>query len=201
MYDEKKQKDAQHRERRTMLLLGLEGLGLIVAAFAISFIAGGCGEHQERAAAVAPVSQSGTTATAMAVAPSTPGTPNHQAEENDPVVDVDSLPPEVSASVQDSVVTPGAAVEITAEASIDATDLVLWDGIGKRQSFVYDLKGKLWRTYYRVPIKSANRLALSVTAKSQGGRWRRVWVFVNVRRPGVEAVQPEPSPSPTSEQK
>jgi len=198
MYDEKKQKDAQRREWRTMLLLGLEGLGLIVAAFAISFIAGGCGQHQERAAATAPVSSQTGVATAMAVAPgTTTQTQAHDSEANDPVVDVDSLPPEVSASVQDSVVTPGAAVEITAEASIDATDLVLWDGIGKRQSFVYDLKGKVWRTYYRVPMKSANRLALSVTAKAQGGRWRRVWVFVNVQRPS-EVV--EPSPSPTSQQ-
>jgi hypothetical protein len=198
MYDEKKQKDAQHRERRTLLLLGLEGLGLIVAAFAISFIAGGCGQHQERAAATAPASnQSGVTATAVATTPST-ASQTREPQENDPVVDVDSLPPEVSASVQDSVVTPGAAVEITAESSIDATDLVLWDGIGKRQSFVYDLKGKVWRTYYRVPMKSANRLALSVTAKSQGGRWRRVWVFVNVQRPSE--VVPEPSPSPSTDE-
>lgn len=197
MYDEKKHKESQPREWRTMLLLGFEALGLIVAAFAISFIAGGCGEHRERVAATAPATsgQNTTVATAAAVEPSTPA---REPQENDPVVDVDSLPPEVSASVQDSVVTPGAAVEITAEASIDATDLVLWDGIGKRQSFVYDLKGKVWRTYYRVPIKSANRLALSVTAKSQGGRWRRVWVFLDVQRPGVETPEPSPSPSPSS---
>jgi hypothetical protein len=197
MYDEK-QKEAQRREWRTMLLLALEGLGLIVAAFAISFIAGGCGQQKERVAATAPATsgQNTTVATAAAVAPSIP---TREPQENDPVVDVDSLPPEVSASVQDSVVTPGAAVEITAEASIDASELVLWDGIGKRQSFVYDLKGKLWRTYYRVPMKSANRVALSVTAKAQGGRWRRVWVFLDVQRPS-EVVEPEPSPSPSTQQ-
>src|SRR5262245_27537507 len=198
MYEEKKQKDAQRREWPTMLLLALEGLGLIVAAFAISFIVGGCGEHRERSAATAPVAgDNGTTATAVAVAPSTPGTPAHESQDNDPVVDVDSLPPEVSASVRDTLVTPGAAVEITAEASIDATELVLWDGIGRRQSLIYDVQGKVWRTYYRVPMKSANRLALSVTAKAQSGRWRRVWVFLAVQRPSEIA---EPSPSPTSQE-
>jgi hypothetical protein len=195
MYDQRKQKEVQRREWRTMLLLALEGLGLIAAAFAISFIVGGCGDHRDRSAATAPTSNEGNTvATATAVAPSMPGSPSRESQENDPVVDVDSLPPEVSASVADTLVTPGAAVENTAAASIAATELVLWDGIGRRQSFVYDLNGKVWRTYYRVPIKSTNRLALSVTAKSQGGRWRRVWVFLDVRRPSVVA---EPSPSPT----
>jgi hypothetical protein len=197
MYDDKKRKEIQRREWRTMLLLALEGLGLIAAAFAISFIVGGCGEHRERTAATAPATnEASTVATATAVAPSSPGSPTRESQENDPVVDVDSLPPEVTAAVGDTLVTPGAAVEITAEASIDATELVLWDGIGRRQSFVYDLKGKVWRTYYRVPMKSVNRLALSVTAKSQGGRWRRVWVFLDVQRPSEVA---EPLPSPTSQ--
>jgi len=196
MYDEKKQKEAQRREWRTMLLLALEGLGLIVAAFAISFIAGGCGEHRDRVAATSPAGNQPVTATAVAATPSAPLT---GPQENDPVVDVDSLPPEVSASVQDTLVTPGAAVEITAEASIDATELVLWDGIGRRQSFVYDVQGKVWRTYYRVPMKSANRLALSVTAKAQSGRWRRVWVFLDVQRPSDAVQEPQPQPSPTSQ--
>jgi hypothetical protein len=126
------------------------------------------------------------------VAPSTGTT---ESQENDPVVEVDSLPPEVAVSVEDTLVTPGAPVEVTAQASVDATDLVLWDGIGKRQSLVYDLKGKVWRTFYRVPIKtSRDRLALSVTAKSPGGRWRRVWLFLTVQRPTSE-----PEPSPTSQ--
>lgn len=101
------------------------------------------------------------------------------------VTAADSLPPDVSAWGPDSVVTPGAVVEITAKASDDVVEMTLSDGIGKKQWMVYDEKENVWRTFYRVPVNgSCDRLGLSVTAKNNLNRWHRVWVFVEIQLEG-----------------
>lgn len=190
MYEDKKQMTEKQRDRRTMILLGVEVVGLIAGAFAIGLIAGGCGEKSTGQMA----GTSGSTPTALSepgavtavVASQTPGAPQ---PEGDYVASADSLPPEVEASVPDTLVTPGAAIEITAQASADAMEVTLWDGLGKRQPFAYDEPGKVWRTFYRVPLKSADRLGLSVTARNSSSHWRRVWVFLSVER-GVNEPQP-----------
>lgn len=174
-HDEKKPLTEKQRDRRTLALLGLELTGLIVAAVAIGLIAGSCGEKQEVAngTQTAPEAPTGVVATvASNIAPQVP--------ESREVSSADSLPPEVTASVGDTLVTPGSAIEVTAEASVDATELSLKDDFGTRQRFTYDQQGKIWRAYYRVPLKSADRLGLSVTAKNGAERWRRVWVFLHV---------------------
>ena len=191
MYDDRKQLTEKQRDRRTMALLGLELVGLIVAAVSIGLIAGSCGEQQANVASDRATSAAADpSATLATVASQTPSPPQHGVE----VTSADSLPPEVAASVVDTLVVPGAAVEIAAETSIDATELTLWDGIGKRQPFVYDEQGKQWRAFYRVPLKSAERVGLSVTAKNDAHRWRRVWVFLRLQREGgstvVEPTQP-----------
>ena len=182
---EHEQMTEKQRDRRTMILLGLEAVGLIAAAVVVSFIAGGCGEkRQENVAASqgsAPVVAADPNGAVAAVMPGqTAETPP---QESDLVAYADSLPPEVAVSVADTLVAPGAAVEITAQGSADVTDLILWDGVGKRQAFAYDVNGKVWRTFYRVPIRlSLGRLALSVTAKNGSSHWRRVWLFLRVER-------------------
>ena len=196
MHEQKKQITEKERDRRTMMLLGLEVVGLIAGAFAIGLIAGGCGEKS-----TGQVATSGSTPAVV----SEPGpvtavpasqTPGGSQSEGEYVASADSLPPEVAATVLDSLVIPGGAVEITAQTSPDAMELTLWDGLGKKQPFVYDEPGKVWRAFYRVPLKSTERVGLSVTARNDGGRWRRVWVFLNVDRGGSE---PKPVAVPENE--
>jgi len=101
------------------------------------------------------------------------------------VTAADSMPPDVSAWGPDSVLTPGAVVEISAKGSDDVVEMVLSDGIGKKQWMVYDETENVWRTFYRVPVNgSSDRLGLSVTAKNNLSRWHRVWVFLEVELGG-----------------
>src|SRR5437867_7313137 len=171
--DNKEQPRQKHSDRRTLALLGLQLTGLIVAAVSIGLIVGSCGEKQDAttSAAAEPVAApaASTVATVVSHVPA-------PATEGGEVSSPESLPPEVTASVTDTLVAPGSAIEITAQASVDATDLSLWDGVGKRQPFSYDEAGKVWHAFYRVPLRSADRLALSVTAQNDGARWRRVRV-------------------------
>jgi hypothetical protein len=93
----------------------------------------------------------------------------------------DSLPPEVSGYATEDPVVRGSVVEVYAEGSPDVTGVTLWDGLGKRQAMTFDPGANLWRTYYRVPLKtSSDRIALSVTATTHAQRWRRVWVFLKL---------------------
>ena len=174
-------------DRRTLALVGLELTGLIVLAVSIGLIVGSCGEKVDdtTSAAARPVAE-GARSEVATVAGHVPAPGTDRAEVTSP----DSLPPEVSASVIDTLVAPGSAIEITAEASVDATELSLWDGVGKRQRFSYDAAGKVWHAFYRVPLRSADRLGLSVTAKNDGGRWRRVWLFLRVDR-GAGVTEPD----------
>jgi hypothetical protein len=92
-----------------------------------------------------------------------------------------ALPPEVAVSTTDSLAVPGSIVEITAEASGDVVTMVLSDGKGQSRPFAYDSAANVWRTTYRVPMRSATeRLGLSVTATNGENRWKRVWVFLNL---------------------
>jgi hypothetical protein len=189
MYEDDRQDERKptpkSSDRRMLALLGLELTGLVVAAVAVGLIAGSCGEKRDDAAnAVSTQPSSEAVSTPVATVASHVPT---QASRNQ-ITSADSLPPEVTASVGDTLVIPGSAIEIDAQASVDATELSLWDGLGKRQPFSYDAQGKVWRAFYRVPLKSQERLGLSVSAKNEAGRWRRVWVFLHIgSESGAEA--------------
>ena len=184
MHENRKQTPKSRPDLRTFAILGIECAGLLVAAVLVGFIVGGCGEQQSQGVASNGASPSSSGDDASAVVAMTPSPQAPSNEEGIDVASPDSLPPEVAASTTDSLVVPGAVVEITAQSSVDATLLTLSDGLSKPQSFIYDEAGKLWRTYYRVPLKAGERVGLSVTAKNERGRWRRVWVFLNVDRGG-----------------
>jgi hypothetical protein len=119
-------------------------------------------------------------------------------------VPADSIAPDVIAHVRESVAAPGASVEITAQASEDAVEVFLWDGIGRKQSFAYDTTDGEWRARYRVPLGfKGDRIGLSVTAKNGRDLRNRVWVFVRVERPASAEMpekQPEPEPASTTGQ-
>ena len=111
-------------------------------------------------------------------------------------VPADSLPPDVAASAADSMATPGSTVEFTAQASADAVEVFLWDGIGRKQSFAYDSTANVWRARYRVPLgAAAGRIGIAVTAKNGLGLKSRVWVFVRVERQ-ASAETPEKQAEP-----
>jgi hypothetical protein len=183
MYNDKRQDDEnpnqKRRDRHALALLGVELTGLIVVVVAVGMMVGSCAQNQDEVTSGTATQSSAQTQNVVAASASQAPP---QSPEGDNVLSPDSLPPEVTASVNDTLVTPGSAIEINAEASVDATDLSLRDGLGRRQPFAYDETGKVWRTHYRVPFKSADRLGLSVTAKNEAGRWRRVWIFLHVDR-------------------
>jgi hypothetical protein len=162
------------------------GLGVVAIALA------SCGESDDRVAQngdpiTVPVQAQAAVATA-ALHPATLG-------EGEVVATSDSLPPEIEVEVADRTVTPGKAIEITAIGSEDVREMMLTDGRGKATSFVYDLPSRSWKAYYRVPMKpSSDRLGLSVTAKNEGRRWRRVWLFLDVRNPEIATASGSATP-------
>jgi hypothetical protein len=99
-----------------------------------------------------------------------------------------SLPPDLSATVMDTEVTPGESVQLYVEATPDVVEMTLWDGLHDKQSLTYDSEAKVWHGSYRVPLSSTGRIGLSVTARNDASRWRRVWVFLTVNRDEAKAA-------------
>ena len=155
---------------------------MIAASAMVAFLALGCGEQKEKATvqtSAAPAAMEQTPSTVVAATRTT--TPEAGVEGTGLTTSADSLPPDVTAFAPDSLVIPGNVVEITGQASTDATALTLTDRLGHKYPFVYDTEAKAWRVHYRVPIQShVDRLGLSVTATSGTNRWKRVWVFLKI---------------------
>jgi hypothetical protein len=161
----------------------------LVAAVAVAFLTIGCGkqEHQKLA------SESGTlerdvmgqpVATTASLVDTTPRADGGARNEALPAT-ADSLPPDVVASASALVADRGQVVEITAQGSMDITEVALSDGL-HLTPLAYDMDAKAWRGVYRVPLRTkADRVGLAVTATNGHGRWQRVWVFIEVGKPGV----------------
>ena len=93
----------------------------------------------------------------------------------------EGLPPDLSVSVADTLVTPGQAVEFTVQGTPDVAQVALSDGRDDPMPFVRDQGTDTWRTQYRVPLHPRyERYGISVTAKTDADRWRRVWIFLHV---------------------
>ncbi|MGH7741482.1 MAG: hypothetical protein ACRENS_05605 [Candidatus Eiseniibacteriota bacterium] len=176
-----------HSGARSRVIRGASPLAVLLATLALT--AAGCGKHtldQTTSAAdgiqAAVTEQNdGKLVVASLPAPDSAraGEPVNQSGET---LSADSLPPDVDAASGDSLVTPGSVVEISALASPDVVDMGLSDGVSREQPFSYDSTMKVWRVFYRVPIKtSKDRIGLAVTATNSGGHWRRVWVFLNLQ--------------------
>lgn len=174
------------------------GGALALTLVALAFVGVGCGGGERAGTPVGAgggpeavaASAGGSAAPPLAVDAGRVGPERQRVAE----VSNDSLPPDVAASVTDSVITPGTIVEITAEGSPDVEEVLLSDGIGKSQRFVYDPAADRWRVSYRVPVRvSGDRLGLAVTAKNDLHRWRRVWVFLSVRREATKSPAPGPA--------
>jgi hypothetical protein len=175
------------------------GGALALTSIALVCLAVGCGQSGKRSSSTTRAVASGNAgpdlvaASAASAVPIEPVSQESQTGADEEVAKLgDAPPPEVTASVADTLVIPGTIIDITAEGSPDVTEVTLSDGIGRKQAFTYDAGSALWHTSYRVPMRVPERLGLSVTAKNSLSRWRRVWVFVGAAKP---AVQEEPEVS------
>ncbi|HYM80245.1 MAG TPA: hypothetical protein VEY91_02405 [Candidatus Limnocylindria bacterium] len=166
---------------------------LIVASLLVALMTIGCGKQQSQ-----PISSDVQPTTAVVA--QQPGevlertTPASTIPENEGELSAlaESQSPDLAVSTVDSLVAPGSFVEIVAEGSAEVVSMSLRDDFGKILPLVRDGASNLWLATYRVPMKvSKERVALSVTAKDGSHRWRRVWVFLNVRQETVkEQTQP-----------
>lgn len=158
---------------------------LALALITLAILAIGCGgQKQTRTSSSGSAGPEAVAASASGpmVSPFGPGEPGAVSDPEIATVTNDSLPPDVAASVAETLATPGTIIEVTAKASPDVQEVLLSDGIGKPQRFAYDSAADLWRVSYRVPVRIVgDRLGLAVTAKSNLSRWRRVWVFVGTQ--------------------
>ena len=157
----------------------------LVAVVAVAFLTMGCGKQEKQKLA----SEAGTVeagvleqpvATTASLVDATP-----HAERNETPMAADSLPPDVVASASALVADKGQVVEITAQGSMDITQVILSDGLQKTP-LVYDMDAKAWRGVYRVPLRTkADRVGLAVTATNGRGQYQRVWVFIEVGKPAT----------------
>jgi len=186
---------------------GTKGLAiggtLILAAATVAFLAIGCGEqkskttvqraeaegvtseHMEVGGTATPAVQASAETTAAEATTATEGAAIPAAEGTTPV---DALPPDVAASVTETIAAPGGVVEILAEGSPDVTAMTLTDGVGIKYPLTYQAATDRWRVLYRIPIRAhGEQLGLSVTATNGANRWKRIWVFVDLGRDATTA--------------
>jgi hypothetical protein len=178
---------------------------LLAASFAIVLMAVGCGREENHASAGA---ASGVSKGVTRVATSQTGGPREEAvggialtsatpqapaeetvtgecadgesssSEGNAASQAASEPPDVVASIADSLAAPGTVVTVIATGSPDVVSMTLADGIGREKALAYDSGANVWKTTYRVPLKaSSERLGFSITAKNGRQQWRRVWLF------------------------
>ena len=159
----------------------------LVAAVAVAFLTMGCGkqEHQKLAGETDKLERDVMEQPIATTASLVETTPRGDRSNEALPATADSLPPDVVASASALVADRGQVVEITAQGSMDITEVILSDGLHKTP-LAYDMEAKAWRGVYRVPLRTkADRVGLAVTATNSHGRWERVWVFIEVGKPGV----------------
>jgi len=174
----------------------LLGSALVIAAVA------GCGKDKEVATSRAGYRDSNVVENASTRSSETMPTPavsgsGLSAEEvrAEPVgLQPGSKAPDLLAKVSKETVARGETIDITAQGSSDVVEMILSDGYGTTQALQFDAESSKWKTAYRVPLNMRlDRLGLSIKAKNDDNRWRRVWVFLNLPENTVEKVVPETS--------
>ena len=166
----------------------------LAAPLILALVALGCGEQKEKASATVasapaqaqpgavPAAKTEAALTAETGATSTQGTSEAKTDEV-------GLPPEVVAVPPEGISAPGTVVTIAAVGSTDVTSVMLTDRVGAKTPFTFDSAANMWKVSYRVPLDvKTDRLALSVTAGTESNRWKRVWVFLQLREEAKEAA-------------
>lgn len=164
---------------------------LFIAAVVAGVVLSGCGQRSESSAQASSASQSmepagGGTQAQVASTVAVPASASGGLSAGDRA-ELEGLPPDLAVSVADTLVSPGEAIEFTVEGTDDVSMVALEDGRDDPLPFVHDEGTNLWRATYRVPLHpKSERFAVSVTARTDAERWRRVWVFLHVERGNVE---------------
>ena len=161
--------------------LAVAALAALVAVGMVAGCSGDGADNRESTASPAPASATSSGGGSVTAVPAMLTTPVAPSSGSHVVALGDSLPPDVNATLEDSLAAPGEVIAITAQGSDDVSQIGLSDGLGRMQLFTRDPASNVWHVLYRVPLKTTKtRLALSVTALNDVNRWRRVWVFVSV---------------------
>ncbi len=177
------------RSERLMKVFGMFVV-LFLAAVAAGVVLAGCGSSGGGSGASEQVSDNApavvtneTPATQVAsVTPAQPPAPAQGLTAQDLAVH-EGLPPDLTVSVADTLVAPGEAVEFTVTGTDDVSEIALSDGRDDPMPFVHEAGTNVWHATYRMPLEPRHdRLGLSVTARNEANRWRRVWVFLSVDR-------------------
>ena len=165
-------------------LAALLALGLVPAAL----FCAGCGQRSEPASSASTgtgdeaVSASSQTQAvnaslpaAAAVAQPSPGAALQTGAPG-------AAPPDIDVELADTLVAAGSVIEVAVYGTADVSQIELADGTNDPQGMYLDTASNVWRVNYRVPLRpKQDRIPLSVTAKNEAGRWRRVWVFLHVK--------------------
>jgi len=163
---------------------------LFLAAVAAGVVLSGCGGSGSRSGASEQVSDNAPavvtnetpTTQVASVTPAQPPAPAQGLTAQDLAVR-EGLPPDMTVSVDDTLVAPGEAVEFTVTGTDDVSEIALSDGRDDPMPFVHEAGTSVWHATYRMPLKPRHdRLGVSVTARNEANRWRRVWVFLSVDR-------------------
>jgi len=175
----------REQRRRERALLGVWVGGTLVALVATVVLLESCGNADSSASRVSydsqePAAQQAVVASNVPMAAAT-GTGLTTGLTTGTEPDGLTVPPDIVASVSDSFVQPGQPIEVSVEGTPDITEMALSDGRGDAIPMVRDSSGLVWKVNYRVPLRPrTDRMGLSVTAKNDTHRWRRVWVFLQV---------------------
>ena len=185
--DETSSRDAFPARRELPKRAAIAG-GFLLGSLVLSVVLSSCGSHKsvsdgaQAQSTIPPIETTvlGTQGT-MVASSAISSSPSDSVSET-------SLPPDLSATVMDTEVSPGESVELYVEATPDVVEMTLWDGLHDKQSLSYDSEAKVWHGAYRVPLSTeTGRIGLSVTARNDASRWRRVWVFLTVSRDEAKA--------------
>ena len=177
----------------------LLGSALVIAAVA------GCGKDNEVATSQAGYRDTNVSENASTRSSETMPTPAvsgsglsgeemHAEPGVQPEVKPGSKAPDLLAKVSKETVARGETIDISVQGSADVIEMILSDGYGTTQALQFDAESSTWRTAYRVPLNMwLDRLGLSIKAKNDDNRWRRVWVFLNLPENTVAKAVPEAS--------
>ena len=164
---------------------------LFIAAVVAGVVLSGCGQRSASSAQANSPAQSmgpaaGVAQAQVASTTAVPASASGGLSADDRAV-LEGLPPDLSVSVADTLVAPGEVIEFVVEGTDDVSMVALADGRDDPLPFVRDEGTNTWRAQYRVPLRpKSERFAVSVTARTDAERWRRVWVFLHVQPAGAE---------------
>ncbi|NOT35420.1 MAG: hypothetical protein HOP12_14845 [Candidatus Eisenbacteria bacterium] len=195
--------EAHEVRERNFWIAGLGWFGALVIALTAGLLLSSCGEQNRSTDQASSPSQTVVAIPAghtPATSASAPVVTSSVALESKPVVSSGAAP-DIAVSVTDTLVMLGQTVEFVVDATPDVSEIALSDGHGDTRALVRDANSNVWRVTYRVPLRSRlERYGVSLTARTDGHRWRRVWTFLHIDSPApVDKSQSVPEKEPGSD--